>query len=47
MILCNVKFLTNRDSEGAYTRNVKANMYEYIHIKTMVTLKFLKTPNET
>ena len=42
MILCNAKFLTNYDLEGTYTRNSKANIYVFIHIKTTVILKFLK-----
>ena len=38
MILNNAKFLTNHNLKGSYTRNFRANMYEFIHIKTMVTL---------
>ena len=38
MILYHAKFLTNHNLEGTYTINFKANIYELIHIKTMVTL---------
>ena len=29
MILCNAKFLTNHNLEGTYTKNFKANIYEF------------------
>ena len=41
MILRNAKFLTNHDLKRTHTRNFKANMYEFIHIKTMVTSKIM------
>lgn len=54
MVICDAKFLTNYNLKKIYTKIFKANVYEFIYIKTMVTQigwggsreKFTETHND-